>query len=267
MPPWSAAPIPPDEQERLRRLARLGVGEGQRHEVLDHVTALASRILGAPIALVTLVEKERQLFLSRHGLDAAFTGRRESFCGHCVASRATLRVEDADLDERFAGGPLVVGAPGVRAYLGIPLLGGPGQSAIGTLCAIDHVPRAWTRDEETQLVHLAAVVENNLENVSVRRAFDDSPLSTVILDRHGRCVRINPAFARMLGHPVASLLDKSFLSLLLPADRGVFAAMLSHTVEQRTSPTRRELRYLKLSGEVVHGGARLAPFRDVDEQI
>ncbi len=264
---WVPAPALHDEPERLRRLAGLGVAEGQRHEVLDHLTALAGALLGAPIALVTLVEPERQFFLSRHGLDATSTGRAESFCGHCVASQQPLVVEDSDMDPRFAGGPLVAGPPHVRAYLGVPLFAGPGQSAIGTLCAIDHQPRRWTRAEETQLARLAALVEHYLETVTLQRVWEDSPLAMVVLDASERAVRINGAFGRMVGRPPAAMLGMPLASFVVPVDRGVLRAMVGHAFTHHESPTRRELRFERLNGALVNGGVSVSFLADSGSQV
>ncbi len=266
-PPWTTAPTPIDEHERLRRLLRLGIGEGQHHEFLDTITGLAAAVLKSPISVVSLVEENRQFFLSRHGLDAASTGRGESFCGHCVALRRPLVVDDSHVDPRFAGNPLVQQAPHVRAYLGVPLFAGPAQSAIGTLCVIDQAPRAWTAEEQAHVTRLASLVENYLDHLSYRRVWDDSPLGLVVLDTDGRCLRGNPAFARLVGRPLASLVEQPLASCILPADRSVLQAMVAHAAKEREAPTRRELRYVRLGGEVINGGTSMSPLREVDGQV
>jgi PAS domain S-box-containing protein len=266
-PSWTGAPTPLDEPERLRRLLRLGIGEGQHHEFLDTITALAAATIRSPISLVSLVEENRQFFLARHGLDASSTGRSESFCGHCVALRQPLVVDDAHADARFAGNPLVVGAPHVRAYLGMPLFAGPAQSAIGTLCIIDQQARRWTPEEQSHVARLATLVENYLENLTHRRVWDDSPLALVVLDGDGRCLRGNPAFARLVGRPLAALVEQPLSSCVLPADRGVLQAMLARAVGEREAPTRRELRFVRLGGEIVNGGTSMSPLREVDGQV
>lgn len=265
--PWTPAPVPLDEPERLRRLLRLGIGEGQRHDFLNVVTAIAATTLGSPISLVSLVEESRQFFLARHGLDASATDRSLSFCGHCVTSRQPLVVDDAYNDPRFAGNPLVGGQPHVRAYLGVPLFAGPAQSAIGTLCVIDHSARAWSQAEQLQVARLASLVESYLDQLTYRRVWDDSPLALVVLDGDGRCLRGNPAFARLVGRPLASLNEQPLASCILPADRSVLQAMLARAIGERDTPTRRELRYVRLGGEVVNGGTSMSPLREVDGQV
>jgi PAS domain S-box-containing protein len=267
MAPWVRAPVPVDEPDRLRRLSRLGIREGQPHEVLDNLTALASTVLGVPIALVSLVEDDRQVFLSRFGLAEHGTGRSESFCGHAVVDNLPMSVPDSHEDVRFAANPLVVGAVDVRAYLGVPLLGGLGQSAIGTLCVVDHEPRQWTREEQATLARIASLVEHYIEGLAFRRAWLDSPLSLVIVERGGRCVRVNPAFGALTGRATGMLLGRELSSFLLPADRGLASAMIAHTLGRPDSPTRRELRLVRLSGEVVSAGMSVSRVHDVDDQV
>ncbi len=243
------------------------MGAGPRHDTLDQIASLAAGMLAAPVALVTLVERDRQLFLAGHGLDATETGRAESFCGHCITSQSPLRVADSIEDPRFAMNPLVLGPPHVRSYLGIPLFAGPAQSAIGTLCAIDSRPRAWSPEEEQRLRMLAALAERYLDDVGVRRAWESSPLSMLTLDGTGRCVRANPAFSRMLGHPSHAALDGPLAAHVIAADRGVLSAMIRHVVTHRESPTRRELRFVRLNGEIVHGGTSMAPELDHPDHV
>jgi PAS domain S-box-containing protein len=263
---WTAAPKPIDEHERLRRLLQLGIGEGQHHEFLDSVTTLAASIVKSPISLVSLVEADRQFFLSRFGLDASQTGRDESFCGHCVGNKIPLVVNDAQADPRFQQNPLVLDSPHVRAYLGVPLFAGPAQSAVGTLCVIDHAPRSWTTEQQVSLKHLASLVETYLEGLLYRRSWDDAPLGFVVVDREGRCLRANGGFARMVGRPLQSLTEQLFTSCILPADRQVFQAMLAYATKEQQSPTRRELRFVRLSGEVIKGGTNMAPLLEAEGQ-
>ena len=85
-------PVPRDEPERLRRVTRLAVSAGQVHPTLDHVTGLAAGLLGVPVALISIVEEERQWFLSRQGLDLPGTSRRESFCQFTIVSPSVMEI-------------------------------------------------------------------------------------------------------------------------------------------------------------------------------
>jgi ribonuclease BN (tRNA processing enzyme)/DNA-binding response OmpR family regulator len=140
---WIRAQRPPDEAHRLDALDRLAILDTSPEERFDRVTRLAAAALDVPIALVSLVDKDRQWFKSRFGLDVRETGRDAAFCAHVVHDRQEIVVPDTLLDERFADNPLVVGSPRVRFYAGAPLILDDG-SCIGTLCVIDTRPRRLT---------------------------------------------------------------------------------------------------------------------------
>jgi GAF domain-containing protein len=153
-------PTPADEPERLAALWRTGLLDVPPAEAFDRITRDVAELLDVPIALISLVDEKRQWFLSRFGLDATETPRDVSFCGHAVASRHTLRVDDAWQDPRFAGNPLVTGEPHIRAYLGVPLIDDGGR-ALGTLCVLDRRVRAFT-PEEQQIVRRYAMAVQHL---------------------------------------------------------------------------------------------------------
>jgi GAF domain-containing protein len=153
--------IPVDESERLAALQRLGILDTPPTESLDRIARLAAKALRVPIVLISLVDRSRQWFKSRIGLEVAETSRDVSFCGHVVFDRKPLVVRDARTDPRFAGNPLVTGEPGIRAYLGIPLFTRTGQ-AIGTLCAIDLQSRPFRDEEVHTLGEYAKIVESEL---------------------------------------------------------------------------------------------------------
>ena len=131
---------PSDEAERLRELQACQVLDTAPEAGFDDLARLASRVAATPIALVSLVDAERQWFKARVGLEARETSREVSFCGHVVASDATLLVRDALRDPRFLDNPLVLGEPQVRFYAGAPIHSAGGR-VLGTLCVIDHRPR------------------------------------------------------------------------------------------------------------------------------
>jgi diguanylate cyclase (GGDEF)-like protein/PAS domain S-box-containing protein len=159
---------PFSEQARLAALVTLDVLDTPPEPRFDRYTRLAALTFGVPIALVSLVDEDRQWFKSRCGLDVAETPRSVAFCSHAVAQDALLVVEDATLDPRFAGNPLVTGAPHVRFYAGQPLHS-DGQ-AVGTLCIIDHAPRTFTDEQRQALRDLASLAEAELNHVKVATA-------------------------------------------------------------------------------------------------
>jgi PAS domain S-box-containing protein len=160
--------IPINEAERLLALKDLKVLDTTPELQLDDVTLLASKICGTPIALISLVDENRQWFKSHFGLDATETPREIAFCAHAINMDSTLIVEDAHNDSRFSGNPLVVGAPYVRFYAGSQLTTSSGYN-IGTLCVIDHSPKVLTPDQILSLEALARQVILNFEFKSLER--------------------------------------------------------------------------------------------------
>ena len=140
----NAAPRPSDEAERLKALRAYDVLDTPAEEAFDDLTRLAAQVCNAPIALVCLVDEERQWFKSKVGLEVSETSRDLSFCAHAVCQRDVFVVEDAARDERFADNPFVVGSPHIRFYAGMPLSAPEGGHAIGTLCVLDRQPRQLT---------------------------------------------------------------------------------------------------------------------------
>jgi GAF domain len=137
---WVRAPTPNDEERRLAVTRALGLIETPPEERFDRITRVAAALFDVPIALIALMERDREWFKSSCGLDLREVPRDESFCSHSIYSREPLVVEDARLDQRFADNPHVTGPPGVRFYAGHPLLLRDG-SCVGTLCVIDTRPR------------------------------------------------------------------------------------------------------------------------------
>ena len=134
------APIPADEGERLNALRDLLLLDTPPEERFDRLARFAAEQLDMPIALLTLVDGQRQWFKARVGLDATETPRDISFFGHAIMKNDLFIVEDASRDPRFSDNPLVTGEPHIRFYAGAPL-SAPGGHRIGTLCVIDTVPR------------------------------------------------------------------------------------------------------------------------------
>lgn len=163
----TAAPIPPTEIARLKELDSFLVLDTPPEQVFDDITFLASQIYQTPIALMSLVDRDRQWFKSSIGLDVPETHRDLAFCAHAIWDPTEVMVvEDAAYDPRFSNNPLVVADPSIRFYAGAPLQTAAGN-ALGTLCIIDRVPRQLTDGEDQALRALARLVTNELE---MRRA-------------------------------------------------------------------------------------------------
>lgn len=156
--------IPIEETQRLRALQGLKILDTANEERFDRITRLATRMFDVPIALVSLVDQDRQWFKSRQGLGACETGRDISFCGHAILHEGPTVVPDALQDARFADNPLVTGAPHIRFYAGHPLHA-PDGSRIGTFCIIDRIPRKLSAEDIAVLADLAGMVDRELSLV------------------------------------------------------------------------------------------------------
>ncbi len=157
-----SALVPPNEKQRLKVLWQYDVLDTIPEEVFDDLTELAARICEAPIALITLVDEDRQWFKSKVGISDNETSRDISFCAHAILQSDLFIVPDATKDQRFAHNPLVTSDPKIRFYAGAPLIT-PDGHALGTLCVIDKVPRELRPDQKTGLRVLARHVMTQLE--------------------------------------------------------------------------------------------------------
>ena len=218
--------IPGNEKDRLQALRSYTILDTPSEPSFDALTKLAATILGVPIALVSLIDVDRQWFKSRYGLDVAETPREVSFCGHVVSAEVALVVEDAFADPRFADNPLVTGEPRVRFYAGIPLRSGDGF-VLGTLCAIDHVAKTPTPKELEMLELLARQVTDQLEarrerlQLAKERAtalenerrlkvlFDAMAEGVVVRNGAGDITTTNASAERILGLNLDQMLCKS----------------------------------------------------------
>ena len=187
---------PHSEERRLNTLRSLKLLDTEPEERFDRLTRLAKRMFDVPIALVSIVDENRQWFKSCLGLAVRETPRDISFCGHSILDSNIFLIPDATKDKRFADNPLVLGEPFIRFYAGCPLKALDG-SLMGTLCIIDTHPRNLTEDDLQALRDLAAMVESEL--VAVEMATQDeltqisNRRSFIIQGEHGIsiCARQN----------------------------------------------------------------------------
>lgn len=164
------APKPKNEAQRLAVLRHLRLLDSVPDACFEAVTRCAQAATGAPVALISLVDDDRQWFMCRIGLDAKETPRAVSFCGHAIHSADPFIVPDARRDPRFADNPLVTGPPHVRSYLGLPLVIANGAFALGTLCVIDREPRQWPKVHVSVITDLAKIAITLIELREFNRA-------------------------------------------------------------------------------------------------
>ncbi|WP_455203645.1 PAS domain S-box protein [Kaarinaea lacus] len=169
---------PDNESERLKALRQMQVLDTPVEERFDRLTRLAKDLFQVPIALISLVDEQRQWFKSKQGLQACETPRDISFCGHAILSQQILHVPNALEDDRFADNPLVTGAPHIRFYAGAPLSTVEGFR-IGTLCIIDDKPRTMSDDDLRNLRDLADCVQEELNRSRIQYSASKSSHNNV----------------------------------------------------------------------------------------
>jgi GAF domain-containing protein len=160
-------PIPLDESERQAALDRTDLARALPNPDLQDIVELAATICDVPIALVSLVDRDRQFFKAKVGLDAQETPRDISFCGHAVLGTEPFIVSDALADARFCDNPLVTGPPNIRFYAGVPLIVDD-RYAVGTLCVIDTRPRVLDERTRDSLERLARIARLHIQDYADR---------------------------------------------------------------------------------------------------
>ncbi|MDF2178253.1 GAF domain-containing protein [Aliiglaciecola sp. CAU 1673] len=158
--------LPTNETMRLCALYRLEILDTPADERFDKITAKAKDYFDVDLALVSLIDADRQWFKSKQGLDAEETSRDISFCGHAINQDDIFYVKDARNDERFSDNPLVTGAPHIRFYAGAPIISPDGYK-VGTLCIIDSAPKELLPADLVMLRQMADMVEQLLVEVAL----------------------------------------------------------------------------------------------------
>jgi anti-sigma regulatory factor (Ser/Thr protein kinase) len=154
--------MPPDDQARIAALRRYRILDTEPERAFDDLTMLASHICGTPMALITLIDEERQWFKSEIGVGLRETARSIAFCAHAIQQSGIMVVPDAREDPRFRHNPMVTGAPHIRFYAGAPLVT-PDGHALGTLCVVDTQPRQLTDDQNRMLDALRRQAQAQLD--------------------------------------------------------------------------------------------------------
>ncbi|MBE9157097.1 response regulator [Nodosilinea sp. LEGE 06152] len=242
------APLPPDENQRLAALMGYNILETEAEAAFDDLTKLAAYVCGTPIALISLVDRDRQWFKSRVGLGATETSRDVAFCAHAILEPDVFKVPDALRDQRFADNPLVLGDPHIRSYHGVPLVTDEGH-ALGTLCVLDHIPKNLT---EPQLEALSAIAQQVMSQLKLRRSLNQ--LAQTMAERQqteaeyrdlfehaveglyrsttaGRYLKANPMMAQILGYAsaqelMATVIDIEHQLYVRPAQRQRFVRQM-----------------------------------------
>jgi PAS domain S-box-containing protein len=251
-------PVPDDERRRVQALHALRILDTPQEERFDRITRMAARVLGVPIALVSLVDADRQWFKSCIGLDESETPRRVSICAHAIVQDDLFVIADTHADPRFADNPLVVGAPRIRSYAGAPLHA-PDGHVVGTLCVIDRVPRAFDGDDLAMLRALASWAELELGAIDRDRARDtEQRLMTLLasvadgiatFDITGIVTSANTAAEQMFRRPQREIVGRPVTDLVFPDDRTVVVTALLDRAESDIGTLfQQEIRGLRSDG-------------------
>ncbi|GHC98439.1 hypothetical protein GCM10007320_54140 [Pseudorhodoferax aquiterrae] len=261
------------EEERLARLRNLVVLDSEPEAVFDSIAQLASQVCEAPIALISLVDEERQWFKANVGLPGVNeTPRDVAFCAHAIQGHDVFEVPDATRDDRFSRNPLVTGGPDIRFYAGAPLEV-DGGARVGTLCVIDRQPRQLSAEQAETLRSLARIATQALEmrrdlinkSLAVRteysKALEDSEARHRALveeqsDLVGLCrptgelVYANPAYARQFGRSPEEMVGTNLFDRVEANDKDKVRARLLAVFETGT-PHTGENRILNAEGKTV----------------
>jgi response regulator RpfG family c-di-GMP phosphodiesterase len=174
------ADLPQNEESRLRALHSCEILDTVAERGFDEIIELACRIFRKPIALVTLIDEDRQWFKAKAGINMCETGRAEAFCSHAILERDVIVVPDAREDNRFHDNPLVTQPPYIRFYAGAPLIDSEGH-ALGTFCLIDTEPADLSEQEQHTLTLLAGQV---MDQIRQRNASRDARQYQTELEQH-----------------------------------------------------------------------------------
>ena len=177
-------PIPDDDAARVAALEDQNILDTLPEQAFDRIVKVAAGLCETPIALVSLIDSDRQWFKARVGVDLEETSRDLSLCAHAIAADKELMIQDVLADERFRANELVCGRLGIRFYFGVPIHDESGH-ALGTLCVIDRQPRALTEQQVTTVRHLARAAETELKlrrrEQEARRLLDERAVTSLMI--------------------------------------------------------------------------------------
>ncbi|WP_085810970.1 sensor domain-containing diguanylate cyclase [Sphingomonas sp. TZW2008] len=268
-----------DEPARIAALHRLEVLDTAVEEPFEKIVTLVRTVLAVPMATVTLVDRDRQWFKAKRGLEVDQTPRSVSFCTHTIQQREPLIVEDTDLDPRFAGTPLVKGPPYIKSYAGVPLRTPEGYN-IGSLCAMDTRPRRFSPADVAILSNFANIVCDELElrmiaqvdhltGALTRRGFNDQADREIArANRYGRrgtlvmldldhFKTVNDTHGHAVGDRVLQQVADILRVTLRPSDvfgrlgGEEFAILLPETIGHEATAVIERLRYLIANQSIV----------------
>lgn len=271
-----------EEAKRIAALHSYGVLDTPAEPEFDRLTQLLAHLCEAPIALISLVDGERQWFKSVHGIAWTETGRAVSICSHAIEQQVLCVIEDMQADSRFCDNPLVVGEPHLRFYAGMPLVT-PDGHALGAVAVLDRIPRHLNSVQVEALQTLALQVMAQIEShrqralltqamqarershaalhdsdASWRRLFASSATGIVSAGADGRYLSANPAFCALVGRSEEELQGVEILAFTHPEDIAPCALEIHRLLAGEVDSFSIDKRYLRPDGEAIWARATVS---------
>jgi PAS domain S-box-containing protein len=285
------ARIPENESSRLQKLLDYNILDTLEEKEYDELTRLAAFICDTPIALISLVDRDRQWFKSKVGLDASETNRDVAFCAHAILGDSIFMVPDAANDIRFHDNPLVINAPHVKFYAGAPLIT-PDGFPIGTLCVIDHSPRILSKQQLDALSILSKSIINLLE-VRVKLKEKDEQVSLlskserdlfqasykyesllnsrsvfmVRMDLQGKYTFANQYFCDIFGCTQQDVIGLDSLTYILKEDHSKCSDTVRNCIDSPETPFFVFLKTLLPGGNLLYSDWEFVAIKDKDNNI
>jgi len=267
------------EQKRLNALLKLDVLDTPPEKVFDDIVEHAAYACDKPIALISLVDEDRQWFKARHGIEAIETSREVAFCAHAILDDDILQVKDASKDKRFADNPLVLHDPSIRFYAGVPLKLSNGHN-IGTLCVIDDKPGALTEAQQTQLKKLGQATVQALETRKHQQFHQDKEklasnalaavehsLDPIIsLNLAGEIIQWNPAATRLFGYTQSKALHQH-IGIIIPEDHADEEQNIRKLLQSQKLGYEYDTIRQHKNGRLIEVNINILPIFDHDKQL
>lgn len=272
------AKLPANEALRLARLKRLMVLDTSPETIFDEVTKIASAVCGTPIALISLIDEQRQWFKANVGVEGTSeTSRDIAFCAHTILQNAVMEVPNAEEDTRFKHNPLVTSEPNIRFYAGAPLIMPEGLN-IGTLCVIDREPRSLNAFQKIMLEHLSQLVvkallsreqllnelnEQSRHYTNIIECSSDAIWSKTL---DGIFLTWNIGAEKIFGYSFAEMVGQR-VDTLYPVDRQDEERLLIEQIKQQQGVDRYETERITKSGARIQVSLTLSPILDLQGEL
>ena len=260
------APPSVDEDARIALLRALQLLDSPPEDVFDRITRLAAQVLDAPIALISLVDRERQWFKSHFGVEVSQTPRSVAFCSHTILDSQPLVISDATQDVRFADNPLVVGESHLRFYAGVPIFSSAGI-ALGTLCVADRTPRTLGSAQLQSLRDLADLAQREIAHreaallaaqpmfkdneINFQTTFELAAVGIAIIGLDGSWGWVNRKLCEIIGYSRQELSRLTFQDLTHPDDLAEDMQQVKRMLTGELDHYNMEKRYIRKNGRTI----------------